>query len=127
MTTCQDAYMALAQANQSRPDVIILDIRMPAGDGFSVQQRMAKIPAIRHIPVIYITGETATELDLKAERMGASGVIHKPISLTRLLHLIATATKEKCGGLPAEHEPSGPIEYQICPEADLSQYREVQG
>jgi CheY-like chemotaxis protein len=90
--TCTDAYMALAQAQRQPPDVMMLDIRMPAGDGFSVLERMNKLPELRDVPVIYITGEKSSELDLKAERMGAHGLIHKPIILSTLLKLIESAT-----------------------------------
>lgn len=90
--TCTDSYTALAQAQKQRPDLMVLDIRMPCGDGFSVLERMSRLPELRFIPVIYITGEKSAELDLKAERMGARGVIHKPIAISALLKLIEAAT-----------------------------------
>jgi DNA-binding response OmpR family regulator len=86
--TCTDAYTVLASAQKQRPDVMMLDIRMPAGNGFSVLERMRKTPELQNIPVIYITGEKSAEVDLKAEQLGARGVIHKPIVLSKLLKLI---------------------------------------
>jgi len=90
--TCTDSYSALAQAQQFRPDVMVLDIRMPAGDGFSVRERMSKLPEVRDIPIIFVTGERSSDLELKAAQMGARGVIHKPISLSSLLQAIRAAT-----------------------------------
>jgi DNA-binding response OmpR family regulator len=95
VATCADAYTALAQARTTKPDVLVLDIRMPAGDGFSVLERMGKIPELRDLPVIYITGDQSTELDLKAERMGACGLIHKPIVFSTLLKMIDSAAHRK--------------------------------
>jgi CheY-like chemotaxis protein len=95
VTTCSDAYMALARARESRPDVMVLDIRMPAGEGFSVLERMGHIPEIQGVPVIYITGDTSSQLALQAEQLGACGLIHKPISLSALLGLIDKATDRK--------------------------------
>ena len=91
VTTCTDAYTALARARTDAPDVLVLDIRMPAGDGFSVLERMAKIPELRDLPVIYITGDQSVELDLRAEQMGACGLIHKPIVLSALIKMIDSA------------------------------------
>jgi PleD family two-component response regulator len=67
VATCVDAYMALAAVQKYKPDVMVLDIRMPAGEGFSVQERMANIPEVRGIPVIYITGDKSMRLGLKAD------------------------------------------------------------
>jgi DNA-binding response OmpR family regulator len=90
--TCTDSYTALAQAQQFKPDVMVLDIRMPAGDGFSVRERMSKLPELRDIPIIFVTGEKSSELEMKAAQIGARGLIHKPISLSSLLQAIRTAT-----------------------------------
>jgi DNA-binding response OmpR family regulator len=88
VVACPDAYLALAQARIFQPDVVLLDIRMPAGDGFSVVERMRKIPELGNVQVIYMTGEKSEELDSKAKRMGARGVIHKPIRLSELMAMI---------------------------------------
>jgi DNA-binding response OmpR family regulator len=106
--TCSDAYMALAHARKFRPDVLLLDIQMPAGDGFSVLERMQKLPELCDLPVIYITGNQNAELDLRAEHMGAKGLIHKPISFPVLLRLLDAVLSKS--GIPAERtvEP-GPL------------------
>lgn len=96
VVACPDAYLALAQARIFQPDVVLLDIRMPAGDGFSVLERMRKIPELGNVPVIYMTGDKSEELDLKAQRMGARGVIHKPIRLSELIGMIDSAMGAGC-------------------------------
>lgn len=89
---CSDAYMALAQAQKLKPDVMLLDIRMPAGDGFSVLERMRKLPELSNVPVIYMTGDNSPQVDLQAAQLGARGVIHKPIRLSSLMQLIDSVT-----------------------------------
>jgi two-component system, OmpR family, KDP operon response regulator KdpE len=89
--TCTDAYSALSQARIHKPDAMILDIRMPAGEGFSVLERMAKVQEIRDIPVIYITGDRSAELTLRAKVLGAYALIHKPVVMSTLLGTLHSA------------------------------------
>ena len=50
-----DAVGAIAPAQKERPDFIILDISMPAGDGFTVMERLAKSDHTSLIPVAVVT------------------------------------------------------------------------
>lgn len=121
VTTCTDAYAALAQARSRRPDIMLLDIRMPAGDGFSVLERMNKLPELRGIPVIYITGDRSSQLDLKAEQLGACGLIHKPISASALRKMIDLAKRSHDGGGGGKPVPADEGEervFEITVEAD---------
>ena len=45
--TTQDAYQALDFARKHRPDLLLLDINMPAGSGFSVHERIAKVNVVQ--------------------------------------------------------------------------------
>lgn len=103
---CTDAYMALACARRTAPDVMVLDIRMPAGNGFSVMERMEKIPELKGVPVIYMTGAQSAELELQAQHLGASALIHKPISFPKLLELIDAAADSR----RERSVPSAPVE-----------------
>src|SRR2546421_911788 len=96
--TCADAYMALQLAMKEKPDVMVLDIRMPAGEGFSVIERLASDPVLKGIPVIYITGDQSTLLKLRAEKLGAFGLLYKPIRLSTLLATINSAVNTRRGG-----------------------------
>src|ERR1700722_13931317 len=103
VVTCTNADLAIAYAQREKPDVIVLDVRMDTehhnilsskGDGFGVLERMKKLPEIREIPVIYITGDPSSQLDLRAEQLGAYGLIHKPASLSALTTMIDSAVKD---------------------------------
>lgn len=60
-----DAFM---EAASDAPDLLILDINMPAGDGLRVWQKLMHYPGFRSIPVIFLTGridpETLRDCDL---------------------------------------------------------------
>lgn len=58
----QDAYQAVDQARKNHPDVMILDINMPAGDGFSVHNRLSKISSLQGVPIIYLTGDRSVRV-----------------------------------------------------------------
>jgi CheY-like chemotaxis protein len=120
--TCTDAYMALAEAQKCRPDVMVLDIRMPAGDGFSVMERMAKLPELREIPVIYITGDRSNDLELKVQQLGAHGLIHKPISLSALLQLIRAASESSTRGANGDSSDTELQEYDVSTDADVGDF-----
>ncbi|MFI4881557.1 MAG: response regulator [Phycisphaerales bacterium JB064] len=74
----QDGYQAVDKARHHEPDVMVLDIRMPAGNGFSVQERIDKIEEIAGTPIIYVTGVDPDTVDRDAMNNGAYAVLHKP-------------------------------------------------
>ena len=59
------------------PDAIILDIRLPGMDGWSVLQILKENPHLRHIPVHFISADEPT---MEAFRKGAVGYLKKPVS-----------------------------------------------
>lgn len=89
--TATDGYSALALATKHSPSLLVLDINMPAGDGFSVQERMKEIAGMATIPVIYVTGDKSERLDDMARRLGAFAVIHKPFHIEELIDTVLGA------------------------------------
>ncbi|MEO5378548.1 MAG: response regulator [Magnetococcus sp. DMHC-6] len=79
--TALNGPLALKRANMDpQPDLILLDVIMPVMDGYEVCQQLKSTPRTKEIPVIFITGKTQTEDELKGLKMGAVDYIHKPIS-----------------------------------------------
>lgn len=74
----EDAYQAYALALQERPDVLLLDVHLPAGDGFSIQKRLAQSDDFDPASVIYITGSVREEVEPVARDLEAHGVLFKP-------------------------------------------------
>lgn len=96
VTTANDSYGALAKIVSEHPDVIVLDVNMPAGDGFTVHERMQSIghtiaPHLANIPVIYMTADKSERLDALACKLGAIDLIHKPFQYLDLAVVIRNA------------------------------------
>ncbi len=87
----QDGYQAVESACREEPDLLLLDVNMPAGDGFSVQERLLKMPRFATIPVIYLTGERSDRVTNSSSDLGAFTVIHKPFETTELLEKVRAA------------------------------------
>lgn len=64
----------------SRPDLIILDIKMPKIDGFGVLAEVKKDLQYNFIPVIMLTSSKAEEDVMKSYRYGAASFIQKPVN-----------------------------------------------
>ncbi|MEO6709663.1 MAG: response regulator [Planctomycetota bacterium] len=84
----QDGYQALAMAGKQRPDLLILDVHIPAGDGFSVEARVRKMPGMLHVPIIYVTGDASQTLIDKAATQGVSWLLRKPFRTAELLEIV---------------------------------------
>ena len=80
-----DGLQAVQKAHQGKPDLIILDIRMPAGSGISVAEKLKISDDTSLIPVIVITGYPDEEIQQKAQEMGAAHFITKPVHAEELL------------------------------------------
>ena len=80
-----DALMGVNMAVQSRPDLVVLDIAMPAGGGFSVAERLQNLTATVGTPVIFITAHRDPNLKKRAEELGASAFFEKPYDVDALL------------------------------------------
>ena len=85
-----DAYQGLERARTMKPNLLILDIRMPAGDGFSIQERMQAMSG-PWPPVIYLTGDKSIRAELGAKRLGARALIYKPFDFSTLLDMVKRA------------------------------------
>ncbi len=95
VVTATDGYNSLAKARSEQPDLMLLDVNMPAGDGFTVKQRLDSLPNAAHTPVIYLTGDHSARLDDLAERLGAFAILHKPVRLSTLMQTISNALQRQ--------------------------------
>ncbi len=91
VTPTHDGYQALALAKRTRPDLLLLDIGLPAGDGFSVFERLRRCEEQIEIPVIYMTGQSPGAIDEAGLEHGARAMIHKPFETEALLDAVRAA------------------------------------
>jgi len=79
---------AVARARKHRPDLILLDLHMPAPDGLATCKTLKADKATREIPVIILTAEESTELNQMAFDAGAQVTALKSMKLDRLMNIV---------------------------------------
>lgn len=79
------AAEAPAVARAFRPDVILLDVDLPDGDGFSVCRALKLDPELEQVPVIFLTASTDVKSRLRGFAAGAQDYVPKPFSLEELV------------------------------------------
>jgi CheY-like chemotaxis protein len=89
-----DGIEALNQLRRMRPDVILMDVRMPGLDGVSLTQRLKAEPQLARIPIILMTGDSSRQTLASSIDVGAAAFLLKPYTRESL-----TAKLEKVLGL----------------------------
>jgi two-component system cell cycle response regulator DivK len=80
-----DGESGVAMATREKPDLILMDIQLPAIDGYEATRRIKADPALRHIPVIAVTSYALSGDEEKTRAAGCDGYIAKPFSPRQLL------------------------------------------
>ena len=93
-----DGASAIGVARSERPDLIVLDIGLPAGDGFTVMDRLNAMPMLARVPVIVLSGRDAARDESQALAAGARRFLHKPFNREEFV----AAVREVLGGPEAE-------------------------
>src|SRR5256886_8771725 len=75
--TCADAASALAQFEQTRPDVVITDVIMPDQDGYSVCSQIKQHPEFSEVPVVLMSGVVNKSVADKAVSVKADELIDR--------------------------------------------------
>ena len=88
-TACaHDGFNAGKMVHSFKPDVLLLDLYMPALDGFAVCRQLKEEPATRDLRVITMTGNPSPEHLRRSLEVGAEGCLGKPLDTHRLLELL---------------------------------------
>lgn len=93
VVTAFDGAQGVFIAHKENPDLVLLDIRMPSGNGFSVAQQLRKSNHTLHIPIIFLTGSPETNAEQRAQELGARFYIKKPYDPEELLDAVKRALK----------------------------------
>jgi DNA-binding response OmpR family regulator len=88
-----DAVQAVSVARKEKPDLVLLDIGLPGGDGFVVIERLKGNAELGFIPVIVLTGRDVTVRE-RALKAGAVAFFQKPADNDELLAAIRQALGE---------------------------------
>lgn len=80
VTTANDAMQACMRAlRPPLPSLIVLDIRMPAGSGLTVLQRLRMSNKTKNIPIIAVSADASLTLPDEARKAGATEFVLKPV------------------------------------------------
>ncbi|MSU50867.1 MAG: hybrid sensor histidine kinase/response regulator [Opitutus sp.] len=90
LMVAEDGEEALAQTEQTQPDLILLDVMMPGIDGFETCRRFKAQPKTRDVPVLFMTALNETADKVKAFGAGGVDYITKPIEHEEALARVRT-------------------------------------
>ena len=93
-----DSVSSMTEARKHQPDLIILDLGLPAGDGFLVMERLKSNTYLAAIPVIVVTGRDPFANRERALRAGAKAFLQKPVNNYELLAVIQRCLGDSPGG-----------------------------
>ena len=80
-----DAVHAMDRALRHRPDVALLDVGLPGGDGFLVAERLRTSAATAATPIVFVTASKRPELRARAAAVAAFAFVEKPFSAAQML------------------------------------------
>ena len=93
LLTATNGLEALEQAEKNKPDVILMDMRMPELDGHETTKRLKANPALKHIPVIAVTASSFRDEEARKGGGFATGL---SVSLSNWAELIAEPGSAFC-------------------------------
>jgi DNA-binding response OmpR family regulator len=83
-----DALNSISEATKQRPDLIILDLGLPAGDGYLVIERLKRNPSLSVIPIIVVSARDVRGNKDRVIAAGANVYLQKPVNNAELLAII---------------------------------------
>ena len=88
----KDAVNAISAVRKNNPDVIVLDVSLPAGDGFMVAERLQNLISTAATPIIFVTASEKPGLRERAMKVGSVvEFLNKPFDATTLADAIESA------------------------------------
>jgi DNA-binding response OmpR family regulator len=105
-----EARQGLQRALALRPDLILLDVRMPHMDGFTLCRLLREAPATRDTPIIFLTSAGSLEERLEGLEMGGVDYVLKPFETAEVMaririHLHLSRTGQPQGAIDNPLEP----------------------
>ena len=94
-TLAFDGQQGLQSAQGDPPDAILLDLRMPVMDGFTLLERLQNSVHTRNIPAIILSADAADKARLRALRAGATFFVEKPYKAQDLIDVLSTTLERR--------------------------------
>ena len=98
-----------AIARSSPPELVLLDLSLPDGDGAAVCRALRSDARASRIPVIVLSADCGEEARVRAFESGADDVVAKPFSVRELLLRVRALLRRRASAPPAELLVVGPV------------------
>jgi CheY-like chemotaxis protein len=89
-----DGRVGLAQAEQERPDVVLLDLGLPGIDGFEVARRLRRMPEGERMLIVAVTAYRGEEHRRQASEAGFDKYLMKPVDIETLRLVLQQASSQ---------------------------------
>jgi len=104
VVSAADAASAVREALKTKPDLILLDLGLPGGDGFVVMERVKALIPLTAVPIVILSALDTDENEQRARQQGATAFLRKPFDNKSLLEAVQRALGESQDAAP---EPAG--------------------
>ncbi len=84
----RDGVSAIGVIRKAQPDLILLDIGLPGGDGFVILDRLREFDALATVPVVVISARAQPEARERMELSGVAAFFEKPFDIVKLLQTV---------------------------------------
>ena len=91
VSAAKDAISAVSTARREHPEVAVVDINLPGGNGFDVVRRLARVMSGSGLKIVFMTASKKPGLRQKAMSAGAAAFVEKPFTAQALLSAIDEA------------------------------------
>ena len=91
--TADNGTAGLSAVSSHRPDLVMLDVRMPDISGLEVLKSLKEDPKTRDIPVVVMSGHGTLDTAISAIKLGAHDFIEKPLSVDKILITLNNALR----------------------------------
>jgi two-component system sensor histidine kinase/response regulator len=89
VTVVSNPLLAIQSIKSEKPDLIILDLRMPVLDGFQIMEKIRGDKDISAIPIIVLSAENSREAEQKSYNLGAALYLNKPIGIDDIIQIVS--------------------------------------
>ncbi len=90
---CYDAYQGVEFSHKTKPDVILLDLMIPAGGGLNVLRNLRMSGFTKFTPIVVLTGSRNPQDQEKAKELGANAYLGKPFDSGELVGIVRSFLK----------------------------------
>lgn len=96
VATVNDPTLALEQALEFRPDLVLMDVMMPELDGGDLAERFKSVPRLRSVPIVFLTATVRqSEVEANHGLFGGYRFLSKPLALHEIVACIEKELKDR--------------------------------